>query len=105
MHWRVKVVAGVTLLGIVLALLCWQQFSESSSMESKGNRWVESVEKFRSSQGSLPLISSEMGLQEEMGNGPFYERIDLETYRVYFTIGFDDLYEYHSGIEEWKDKP
>ncbi len=55
--------------------------------------------------GKLPESVKDLNLAPEMGEGPYYEKIDSLKYIVYFNIGFDNTLTYYSESKDWKENP
>ena len=45
---------------------------------------------------------SEVKTDIEMGEGPYYEKINDTTFIVFFNIGFDDKIIFNSNSKRWK---
>lgn len=74
-------------------------------MENEGQIIIDLVEDYKANQGQLPESLGDIGYEENMGEGPYYEIMDSSECRVYFTIGFDELYQYRSGKNQWDKFP
>lgn len=70
----------------------------------KGYDLIEKIEDYKQKHGIYPDSFSDMGIEESMGEGPYYEKRD-EGYIVYFSIGFDNSFIYDSNTKKWEDKP
>ncbi|THH39805.1 hypothetical protein [Neolewinella litorea] len=97
--------AFLALVIFVVATLFALQWRETSQMRSQGKVIVDLVERYRVEQNKLPQSLSDIDYQANMGNGPYYEVLDSADYRIYFTIGFDELYQYSSKNNQWKEVP
>ncbi len=40
-----------------------------------------------------------------MGIGSYYEKLNDSCYRIFFSVGFDDYFEYSSETKMWKYWP
>jgi len=101
-----KVVIGISVVVlIVVASVFYLRNTENRNYKAKGKQLIEKVEKYKKEYGKLPESTSDLGVQAEMGEGPYYEKLDSTNYTVYFNIGFDNTLMYHSDTGEWKENP
>lgn len=78
---------------------------EDYKYEEKGNLLIKKIETYRRLKNSLPNSLTELGIEEPMNEGPYYEKIDSINYKVYFNVGFDNSKVYYSKLKEWRDEP
>ena len=86
-------------MGIVLI-----RHKEDRDYEKRGKDLIDKIEAFRQKQNRLPNIVAELGLEEPMNDGPYYEKRDSVNYIVFFNIGFDNAKIYYSEFNLWKDE-
>jgi len=92
----------VTIMLLIMCTIFLLQYMEKKKMQKQGNELIIKIEEYRLRNKKLPENVSELGIDECEGSGPFYEKIDSTSYRVFFNIGFDDSFIYDSKIREWK---
>ncbi|MDD3629571.1 MAG: hypothetical protein PHF55_00890 [Bacteroidales bacterium] len=101
-----KVIIGIlTVLIIVTVTIFYMRINETAEYKNKGNKLIEKIESYRQRHGELPDYVTELGIEEEMGEGPYYEKIDSVKYIVYFNIGFDNSFIYYSDTKKWEWTP
>jgi len=107
MRSRIKkiLIVVVLVIGLGVLLVMYLRYSEDQHYEKVGGELIEKVEKYHDRTGDLPNSISELELEENMGEGPYYEKVDSNSYKVYFNIGFDNSKVYYSDLDEWKDEP
>lgn len=98
-------IAAILVLGIGMLVVRYLSYLEDKQYEKVGNELIEKVEEYHDRTGELPSSVSEIGIKENMRDGPYYEKVDSNSYKVYFSIGFDSYKVYYSEIDEWKDEP
>lgn len=96
-YFCIVVGALLLLVGGYLLLV----YYEDKSYKDRGNGLVEQVELFKKKNNRLPSSIADMGLEETMNDGPFYEKKSDTTYVVYFSVGFDDSFLYESTLKQW----
>ena len=101
-----KVILGI----FILVIICFTTirllgYLEYKSYKDKGAVLVEKVEEYKAKHNKLPKSEEDIDFTFEMGNGPFYEKIDSLRYIVYFSIGFDEYFTYSSETKEWENTP
>lgn len=90
---------------IILGVFFYLSTLESQEYKEKGSLLIEKVEKYKSQYGQLPESVKNLKIESEMGEGPYYEKVDSLKYIVYFNIGFDNMLTYYSDTEIWKETP
>lgn len=101
-----KSIIGILVVVIVLlGAFFYMRISENQEYKEKGSLLIEKVEKYKLQYGKLPESVKDLNIQSEMGEGPYYEKIDSIKYTVYFNIGFDNTLNYYSDTGEWEEKP
>ena len=101
-----KIVIGISvILLIVVAVVFYLRSTENQSYKERGNQLIEKVETYKEQHGKLPETVADLDVEPEMGEGPYYEKIDDSKYTVYFNIGFDNTLTYYSDTGEWKENP
>lgn len=76
--------------------------NEKINYQKRGAFLIDKIETFRQTENRLPNSVEEIGLEEPMNSGPYYERKDNENYVIFYTIGFDESFIYYSDKKEWK---
>jgi len=94
-------IAVVALLAAASAVVIYEQRMEDERRKAEGEKLIERVEEHRRLTGRLPDVIADLGLDETMGVGPCYERIDSAVFMVYFSLGFDGAFAYRSDTGEW----
>jgi glycogen debranching enzyme len=98
-----QILTGLLAVFIVMILTFFYfSYSEKKEYKRKGNELITKVERFREAHGKLPESVDDIYLTKEMGEGPYYQKIDDTTYTVYFNIGFDNTFTYQSAKGEWE---
>jgi len=72
--------------------------------QEKGAQLIAKIENFKQIEKRLPNTIEELGIEESMNEGPYYEKKDSVKYVVFFNIGFDNTLIYYSDKKEWKDE-
>lgn len=80
------------------------QKQESNSYYKRGSVLIDKIETFRYTEKRLPDNVNELGLEEPMNDGPYYEKKDSANYIIFFNIGFDNTKIYYSDKKEWTDE-
>ena len=60
------------------------QYKEDRQYENKGQELINEIELYRGSHNKLPETVKDINEVETMGNGPYYEKVNETTYKVYF---------------------
>lgn len=101
-----KVIIWTLIVLIIVAVtIFYMRINETAKYKNKGNILIERIESYRQRHGELPDNVKELGIEEEMGEGPYYEKIDSVKYIVYFNIGFDNAFIYYSDTQKWEWTP
>lgn len=87
---------------IISVLLYWLNNTENNDYQKCGKLLIDKIETFRQIENRLPCNLTELGIEEPMNTGPYYEKKDSVNYIVFFTIGFDNAKIYYSDKKEWK---
>lgn len=93
---------SVSIAFIVIVLFV--KYNEKNNYQKRGAFLIDKIENFRQIEKRLPNSVEELGLEEPMNSGPYYERKDCENYVIFFTIGFDETLIYYSDRKEWKQE-
>lgn len=72
------------------------------SYQQKGNELIKEIYEYKKDNHKLPNSISDFKFYTEMGEGPYYEKLNDTTFIVYFNIGFDDQIIFNSNIKGWK---
>jgi hypothetical protein len=101
-----KLIIGISVvIIIVLGVFFYLNVLENQEYKEKGGLLIEKVEKYKSQYGYLPETVKDLKIESEMGEGPYYEKVDSLKYIVYFSIGFDNTLMYYSDTEIWIETP
>lgn len=63
---------------------------------------IKEIYEFKAINYRLPNTISELKAKIEMGQGPYYEKLNDTTFIVFFNIGFDDKIIFNSNEKKWK---
>lgn len=85
----------------IIVLIKYMQYKEDRQYENKGQELINEIELYRGSHNKLPETVKDINEVETMGNGPYYEKVNEMTYKVYFCVGFDKYKIYDSRIKSW----
>ncbi len=100
-----KVILIVLMLILaILSIVLYLRQREDKKYEECGNVLINKIESFKKQKGYFPFSVSDLGINEEMGEGPYYAKMDSITYIVYFNIGFDNTKTYYSKLKKWQYK-
>jgi hypothetical protein len=94
----------IVIITILIAIFCVLQKKENNDYLKRGVSLIDKIETFRQIEKRLPDNFNELGLEEPMNEGPYYEKKDSINYIVFFNIGFDNVKIYYSDKKEWKDE-
>ena len=90
---------------LVIGAYYYLRSNEMQDYKGKGIALITEIEEFRNQNGRLPNNLDELNLSSEMGEGPYYEKLNSKVYSVYFNIGFDTKYIYQSDQKSWRKGP
>ena len=101
---KILIKIGLLVVSIIIAItiVLFLQYYEKNNYQKCGAFLIDKIETFRKTESRLPNSVEELGLEEHMNCGPYYERKDSVNYVIYFTIGFDETLIYYSDKKEWK---
>lgn len=88
----------------ILAGVRYLQYQENKIYEKKGQVLIDKIESYRRIHKRLPNSIESLGERETMSNGAYYEKVNDNTYKIYFCIGFDDYKVYNSKDNKWSDE-
>lgn len=94
----------VSVLIVLVIVALFLHSDERNEYKKRGTYLIDKIETFRQSEHRLPNSFEELGLEEPMSVGPYYEKIDSVNYVVFFAIGFDETLIYYSDKKEWKEQ-
>jgi hypothetical protein len=94
----------VLILTVLIIVFYALQNQEKYNYQKRGALLIDKIETFRQIETRLPNNVNELGLEEPMNDGPYYEKKDSVNYIVFFNIGFDNVKIYYSDKKEWKDE-
>jgi len=92
----------IIIIIIIVSVFTFLKRQELSNYKEKGNKLVEMIYEFKKINFRLPNSVSEVKTDIEMGEGPYYEKINDTTFIVFFNIGFDDKIIFNSNSKRWK---
>ena len=99
----------VIIISVLIALFLVYQvllIQENKDYQKRAALLIEKIETFKRLEKRLPNDVKELGLEEPMNDGPYYEKKDNVIYVVFFNVGFDhDTYIYYSDKKKWKWEP
>lgn len=102
----IKIIIGFIVLAVIgIGTLLFFQYQEDKNYKERGESLISKIEEYRKQKGELPNSLFDLGIAEEMGEGPYYEKKDSLHYIVYFNIGFDNTKIFYSKTKEWRDEP
>ncbi len=104
MKRKLTIIIFISILIIVPVFIYELQRQENNDYYRRGSFLINKIETFKQIEKRLPDNIDELGLEEPMGEGPYYEKKDSINYIVFFNIGFDDVKIYYSNKKEWKDE-
>ncbi len=90
---------------ILTAIIYFLRLKERNDYINIATPLIEKIEAYIYTNHKLPSDVYEIGEEEKMGIGPYYEKLNDSCYRIFFSIGFDDYFEYSSETKMWKYKP
>lgn len=95
----ISILIAIFILSATYFLLVYYEVKED---EDKGMYLIKKIETFRQHERRLPNNLTELGVEEPMNSGPYYEKVDSLHYTIYFVLGFDGYRQYNSKSKEWK---
>ena len=96
---------------IYIIIICITIFSsifflrnkEYHNYVKKGNKMINKVYQYKKEYNKLPDSTSNFTVNTEMGQGPYYEKLNDTTFIVYYNIGLDhDQLIFNSSTKEWE---
>jgi len=100
----IALIALIALCIVVFGIYYTLEKQQENGYEKKGTVLIQKIETFRTIEKRLPQNLMELGVEEPMNEGPYYEKLDSVNYKVYFNIGFDNSKVYYSELKEWKEE-
>ena len=85
---------------LILFILVLKQI-ELRDYKGKGDVMLEKISNYKKLNGELPNNSTDFFYSNEMGEGPYYEKINDSRFVVFFNIGFDNKLKFNSISEKW----
>lgn len=98
-----KVLIILVVILTILGGIRYMQYRENRIYENEGQVFIDKIERYRSIHKRLPNNLESLGEKETMSTGPYYEKVDSNTYKLYFCIGFDDYKVYNSKDNKWSN--
>ncbi|NRS90406.1 uncharacterized protein YxeA [Flavobacterium sp. 7E] len=96
------IISILTIFTIIISVYFFLKHEENNSYEQKGNKMVMQIYEFKKNHNKLPNSISDFKADTEMGEGPYYEKLDDSTFIVFFNIGFDDKIIFNSNYKKWE---
>lgn len=98
-----KIIVYIIIITVfIIGLFLFLRNQELYSYKEKGNELIREIYNFKKVNHRLPNSISDIKADTEMGEGPYYEKLNDTTFIVYFNIGFDDKITFNSNKNEWK---
>jgi len=94
----------VSILLIIVILMYGLKIREKNNYLKRGYLLINKIETFKNKEKRLPNSVKELGNEEPMDEGPYYEKRDSTRYVVFFNIGFDETLIYYSDKKEWENE-
>ena len=88
---------------IIIAIIWLKWRFDELQMQQNAETMIRTIDSIKNETGFYP--DNLMYLESDSGIGPFYEKLTDSTYRIIYTIGFDDYYEYRSINKTWQYFP
>lgn len=88
---------------IITAIIWLKQRFDELQMQQNAEMMIRTIDFIKNEAGFYP--DNLIYLESDSGIGPFYEKLTDSTYRIIYTIGFDDYYEYRSINNSWQYFP
>ena len=99
---RIIIVLTILIPLVYVCLLFWQPLWLFHRRDlHDGNLIVKHVESFRVARGRLPNSLEELGTQG-LSDQVFYQKIDDNTYEVWFSIALGESEIYDSSTKVWR---
>jgi hypothetical protein len=106
MKLTTKILITTTAVLLILTVIIYFiQIIERQDYINLATPLIQKIEAYKSANGRLPSNVSEIDEEEKMGTGPYYRRQNDSCYKIVFTIGFDESFEYSSKSKKWHFKP
>jgi|ADGO01.1.fsa_nt_gi hypothetical protein len=71
----IKIIIGFIVLAVIgIGTLLFFQYQEDKNYKERGESLISKIEEYRKQKGELPNSLFDLGIAEEMGEGPYYEK-------------------------------
>jgi uncharacterized protein YxeA len=88
---------------IIFSSILFFRNKEYHNFVKKGNKMISKVYLYKKKHNKLPDSTSNFTVNSEMGQGPYYEKLNDTIFIVYYNIGLDhDQLIFNSSTKEWK---
>ena len=88
----------------IITSIIWLKWRmDELQMQQNAEMMIRTIDSIKNETGFYP--DNLIYLESDSGIGPFYEKLTDSTYRIIYTIGFDDYYEYRSINNSWQYFP
>ena len=64
---------------------------------------IRKIEVFRTNMNRLPTNTTEIGYTNEIEESPFYRRLSISNYEVFYALGFEKMKIYSSKDKSWRE--
>ena len=86
----------------IYLIFLFLRFKENKSYIEKGNKIVNKIYEYKTIHKKLPNKLSDIYLDLEMGEGPYYKKMSDSIFIVFYNIGFDDKIIFKSNLNKWE---
>jgi hypothetical protein len=97
-----KILIIISLLIVSIFIILYAILDDSD--EKKGALLIDKIETFRQIEKRLPDNITELGLEEPMNRGPYYEKKDSVNYIIWFGTTLGEGIYYYSDTKQWEDR-
>jgi hypothetical protein len=84
---------------IITAIIWLKWRFDELQMQQNAETMIRTIDSIKNETGFYP--DNLIYLESDSGIGPFYEKLTDSTYRIIYTIGFDEYYQYDSFCQSW----
>ncbi|MBE7696476.1 hypothetical protein [Tenacibaculum finnmarkense] len=87
----------------IFSCILFLRNKESYSYVEKGNEMINKVYLYKKEHKKFPDSTSNFIINTEMGQGPYYKKLNDTVFIVYYNLGLDhDQLIFNSFTKEWK---
>ena len=95
----------ITIFFILFITYCYFVNKEKNELIKGASILIQKVDSYKLLKKRLPESVTELGIEEQMDIGTYYQKLDSNRYIIYYNIGFDDSFVYYSNLKEWRHNP